>query len=71
MVQVQVQEDMTDQLVEYLGDEQIVHFTVKDTPLVAKLPVEDRVESGNTVEFFVAPGKLRYFDAETQERIRD
>jgi ABC-type sugar transport system ATPase subunit len=58
-------------VVEYLGDEQIVHFTVKDTPLVAKLPVEDRVESGNTVEFFVAPGKLRYFDAETQERIRD
>jgi ABC-type sugar transport system ATPase subunit len=58
-------------VVEYLGDEQIVHFSVKDTPLVAKLPVEDRVENDATVEFFVAPDKLRHFDAETQERVRD
>ena len=57
-------------VVEYLGDEQIVHFTVKDTALVAKLPVDDRVENGATVEFFVAPDKLRYFDADTQERVR-
>jgi multiple sugar transport system ATP-binding protein len=58
-------------VVEYLGDEQIVHFTVRDAQLVAKLPVEDRVNSGDTVEVFVARDKLRYFDEETGERIRD
>jgi ABC-type sugar transport system ATPase subunit len=57
-------------VVEYLGDEQIVHMTVKDTPLVAKLPVEQRLSTGDDVEFFVADDKLRLFDAETQRRIR-
>jgi ABC-type sugar transport system ATPase subunit len=58
-------------VVEYLGDEQIVHLRVKDTPLVAKLPVDQRVNSGDNTEFFVARDKLRYFDAETQDRVRD
>jgi multiple sugar transport system ATP-binding protein len=57
-------------VVEYLGDEQIVHMRVKDTALVAKLPVEQRVGSGETVDFFVARDKLRWFDAETEERAR-
>jgi multiple sugar transport system ATP-binding protein len=57
-------------VVEYLGDEQIVHMRVKDTALVAKLPVEQRVGSGETVDFFVARDKLRWFDAETEERVR-
>ncbi|MFL6011210.1 MAG: ABC transporter ATP-binding protein [Gaiellaceae bacterium] len=57
-------------VVEYLGDEQIVHMTVKGTPLVAKLPVEQRVSAGESPEFFVARDKLRYFDAETEQRVR-
>jgi ABC-type sugar transport system ATPase subunit len=57
-------------VVEYLGDEQIVHMTVKGTPLVAKLPVEQRVSAGESPEFFVAREKLRYFDAETEQRVR-
>jgi multiple sugar transport system ATP-binding protein len=57
-------------VVEYLGDEQIVHMRTKDTPLVAKLPVDQRVSGGDNVEFFVARDKLRMFDAETQERLR-
>ena len=59
------------EVVEYLGDEQIVHMRVKDTSLVAKLPVEQRVSMGDDVEFFVARDKLRFFDAESEERIRD
>jgi len=43
---------------------------VKDTALVAKLPVEQRVGSGETVDFFVARDKLRWFDAESEERVR-
>jgi multiple sugar transport system ATP-binding protein len=57
-------------VVEYLGDEQIVHMRVRDTPLVAKLPVEQRVSTGDNVDFFVTRDKLRMFDAETQERVR-
>jgi len=58
-------------VVEYLGDEQIVHMRVKDTPIVAKLPVEERLAARETAEFFVAQDKLRLFDAGTEERIRN
>jgi ABC-type sugar transport system ATPase subunit len=58
------------EVVEYLGDEQIAHLVVKDTPIVAKLPVEDKVAAGQNADFTVAQDKLRVFDAETQERVR-
>jgi len=58
------------EVVEYLGDEQIAHLLLKDTPIVAKLPVEDKVTAGENVDFNVARDKLRLFDAETQERVR-
>ena len=58
------------EVVEYLGDEQIVHLLVRDTPLVAKLPVEERLTMGQSAEFSVPRDKLRIFDAETQERVR-
>jgi multiple sugar transport system ATP-binding protein len=58
-------------VVEYLGDEQIVHMRVRNTSVVAKLPVEQRVSTGDTTEFFVARDKLRLFDAETEARLRN
>jgi multiple sugar transport system ATP-binding protein len=58
------------EVVEYLGDEQIAHLLVKDTPIVAKLPVEDKVTAGQNVDFSVAQDKLRFFDSETQDRVR-
>jgi multiple sugar transport system ATP-binding protein len=57
-------------VVEYLGDEQIAHMSIRDTPVVAKLPVEERLSTGESTEFSVARDKLRMFDAETEERIR-
>jgi multiple sugar transport system ATP-binding protein len=57
-------------VVEYLGDEQIVHMTVKDTPIVAKVPVEQRLAVGDNRDFFVAQDKVRLFDAESEERVR-
>jgi ABC-type sugar transport system ATPase subunit len=57
------------EVVEYLGDEQIAHLRVKNTSLVAKLPVEDRLVMGENVDFFVARDKLRFFDADTEERV--
>jgi multiple sugar transport system ATP-binding protein len=56
-------------VVEYLGDEQLVHMTRKDTALQAKLPVEDQVGSGEELTFAVPRDKLLLFDAETEERV--
>jgi multiple sugar transport system ATP-binding protein len=56
-------------VVEYLGDEQLVHLLRKDTPLLAKLPVELRLETGRDEEFVVASDKVLLFDAETEERV--
>jgi ABC-type sugar transport system ATPase subunit len=58
------------EVVEYLGDEQIAHLLVQDTPIVAKLPVEDKVTAGQNADFSVDRDKLRFFDAESQDRIR-
>jgi multiple sugar transport system ATP-binding protein len=58
------------EVVEYLGDEQLVHLTRKDTPLQAKLPVEDRVSAGDEVRFAIPREKLLLFDTESEERIR-
>jgi multiple sugar transport system ATP-binding protein len=57
------------EVVEYLGDEQLVHLVRKDTPLLAKLPVEQRLETGRDEQFAVANDKVLLFDAETQERV--
>jgi multiple sugar transport system ATP-binding protein len=59
------------EVVEYLGDEQLVHMTRKDTPLQAKLPVEEQVAIGQELRFTVPRHKLLLFDAETEERIRN
>jgi multiple sugar transport system ATP-binding protein len=58
------------EVVEYLGDEQLVHLMRKDVPVLAKLGVEDRLQHGTDVTFSVPPEKLYLFDAETEERIR-
>jgi ABC-type sugar transport system ATPase subunit len=57
------------EVVEYLGDEQLVHLIRKDTPLLAKLPVEQQIETGRDEQFAVARDKVVLFDAETQERV--
>jgi multiple sugar transport system ATP-binding protein len=58
------------EVVEYLGDEQLVHMTRKDTPLQAKLPVEAQVSGGQELSFSVARDNLYLFDAESEERVR-
>ena len=58
------------EVVEYLGDEQIVHLRIKDQAVVAKLPVEERLAMGETREFAVARDKIYLFDAETEDRVQ-
>ena len=57
------------EVVEYLGDEQLVHIARKDTSLQAKLPVEQRVSAGDELTFVVPRDKLRLFDAQSEARV--
>jgi multiple sugar transport system ATP-binding protein len=58
------------EVVEYLGDEQLVHMTRKDAALQAKLPVEEEIGGGQNRTFSIPRDKLYLFDAESEERIR-
>jgi multiple sugar transport system ATP-binding protein len=57
------------EVVEYLGDEQLVHMTRRDAALQAKLPVEENVSGGQELTFTVPRDKLLLFDAQTEERV--
>jgi ABC-type sugar transport system ATPase subunit len=57
------------EVVEYLGDEQLVHLNLRDTPVEAKLGIEERVDRGSELEFSVPRAKLLLFDTETGERL--
>jgi ABC-type sugar transport system ATPase subunit len=57
--------------VEYLGDEQLVHLTRKETAIQAKLPVEEQVGPGQVLNLTVPRDKLFLFDAATEKRVRD
>ena len=58
------------EVIEYLGDEQLVHITRNEASLQAKVPVEQRLDVGAEQEFSVPRDKLLLFDSETQERVR-
>ena len=54
---------------EYLGDEQLVHMTREETPLQAKLPVEEKVPTGQELTFAVPRTSCCCSNAETEERV--
>jgi len=56
-------------VIEYLGDEQLVHLHAGDLPLVAKLPIEQRLGSGESVTLAVPLDKLYLFDQETESAL--
>jgi multiple sugar transport system ATP-binding protein len=58
------------QVVEYLGDEQLVHILRKDADLQAKLPVEEELAIGQDRTFTIPRNKLLLFDRETEERVK-
>ena len=57
------------EVVEYLGDEQLVHLRLRDTPLLAKLDIEQRVAAGEQATFRIPRDKLHLFDAETERAL--
>ena len=58
------------EVVEYLGDEQVVHLRVGDAAVQAKLHAEHRIEYGRDVQISIPRERLVLFDAESGERIR-
>ena len=53
------------EVVEYLGDEKLAHLRLGEHSLVAKLPVEQRLEPGSAATFAVARDAVFFFAAET------
>ena len=60
----------TVEVVEYLGDEQLIHLAARDQSLLAKLPVEQRLAPGEEQQFSIARDKLHLFDADTELAVR-
>jgi multiple sugar transport system ATP-binding protein len=57
------------EVVEYLGDEQLVHLNRRGTAIQAKLPVEEQIGSGQQLKLVIPRNKLLLFDAQTEERV--
>jgi multiple sugar transport system ATP-binding protein len=57
------------EVVEYLGDEQIVHLATGTAEVVAKLPASVQLAAGDERAFAVARDKLYLFDAESGDSL--
>jgi multiple sugar transport system ATP-binding protein len=57
--------DATVEVVQYLGDEQLVYLKLRDAEIVAKLPLDAELEPGISRRFAVSHDKLHRFDAES------
>jgi ABC-type sugar transport system ATPase subunit len=57
--------DAVVEVVEYLGNEQLAHLRLADDAVVAKLPVEPRLEAGSTQTFSVPLQRVLLFDADS------
>jgi multiple sugar transport system ATP-binding protein len=57
------------EVVEYLGDEQLAHLRLGEREIVAKLPVEPRLQAGREETFSIPLRKVLLFDAESQQSL--
>jgi hypothetical protein len=55
--------------VEYLGDEQLLHLRVGDTPLLAKISIDHAVVPLGERTFTVAREKIHLFDADSERAL--
>ncbi len=61
--------DATIAVVQYLGDEQLAYLRLGDAEIVAKLPLEARLEPGRSERFAVPFHHLLLFDAESGDAV--
>ncbi len=57
------------EVVEYLGEDQLVHMKASGQAVTAKLPAEPRLTAGSRVSMAVPDEKLYLFDAETENAL--
>ena len=57
-------------VVEYLGDEQLAHISLDGNALVAKLPVDRKLDHNAQFDFSIPRERVYLFDAETEQRVR-
>jgi multiple sugar transport system ATP-binding protein len=57
------------EVVEYLGDEQLVHLRAGELPLLAKLPIEHVVSPTEERTFAIQREKIHVFDPETEQAV--
>jgi multiple sugar transport system ATP-binding protein len=57
------------EVVEYLGNQELLHADAEGTEIVALVPSERKVQIGDNVEFALAQEKLHIFDPETEESL--
>jgi multiple sugar transport system ATP-binding protein len=56
-------------VVEYLGDEQLVHLNAGGVALVAKLPVEPRLSTGAELDLSIPLDQVYLFDRESEQTL--
>jgi multiple sugar transport system ATP-binding protein len=56
-------------VVEYLGNQELLHADASGTEIVALVPSAKRAAPGDQVEFTIVPEKLHLFDPQTEERL--
>jgi multiple sugar transport system ATP-binding protein len=56
-------------VVEYLGNQELLHADAEGNEIVALVPSDKKVQVGDKVEFTIPPDKLHMFDPETEESL--
>jgi multiple sugar transport system ATP-binding protein len=56
-------------VVEFLGNEELLHAQVEGSEIVALVPADRHVQSGSSVEFQVPADKLHLFDPESEKSL--
>ena len=57
------------EVVEYLGNEELIHATVEGNEIVALVPSDRQVKVGETVDFIIPMDKLHVFDPKTERNL--
>ena len=57
------------EVVEYLGNQELLHADAEGTEIVALVPSDRQVKVGENVEFSIPTDKLHLFDPETEESL--
>ena len=60
----------TVQVVEPLGADTLVHFSIGDAVLTARLEPQNQPEPGSRIALTIAPQHLSLFDAQTERALR-